>query len=341
MMKLMKWMGVGVLGATVLYLFVATALVFWPISVFDGAPGLSAQRVAAIQADSGIVTAQVYPFRARRFAMADGVWLFSRQFDAAAASTTVVLLHGVNADSSIYNATAGMIRQASGARVVALDLRGHGESGGRRWSVDYPGQYEDDVAQVISVLRHEEPHSKLVLAGHSMGGGIVLRYALKPTAPQVDGYLLIAPLLGASAPTAIPSRYRVPAQTVASFICFRATRFFGVLLFNLIGVKLFNDLPILYFNQPETPAYGFTALEGMQPNAPHDYRAAFLAINKPLLLVAGSRDEAFNASAYPAIVRAYSHGRSVIINGASHNGVTHDPRAIGAIAAWLKTIPDK
>jgi alpha-beta hydrolase superfamily lysophospholipase len=63
------------------------------------------------------------------------------------------------------------------------------------------GQYEEDLAAVISAIRAERPGARLVLAAHSMGGGIAARYAMRPDAPAVDAYVLYAPELGRDAPT--------------------------------------------------------------------------------------------------------------------------------------------
>ena len=62
-------------------------------------------------------------------------------------------------------------------------------------------EYADDLADVIDSLR-KESLGRIILAGHSMGGGVVLSYALKVGSAPVDAYLLISPLLGSNAPTA-------------------------------------------------------------------------------------------------------------------------------------------
>jgi predicted dienelactone hydrolase len=65
--------------------------------------------------------------------------------------------------------------------------------------------------------------------------------------------------------------------------------------------------------------------------APRDYRAAFRAIKAPLLLVAGSKDEVFRANAYADVVKQYSSGRSMLVDGATHVGVLTDTVAIAEI----------
>ena len=50
------------------------------------------------------------------------------------------------------------------------------------------------IWQQSSKIRAEKT-GKIILAGHSMGGGIALRYTMK-SFPTVDGYLLFAPPQG-------------------------------------------------------------------------------------------------------------------------------------------------
>jgi len=322
--------GVIVLG----YFCAALALTFWPDTVFKNAPTLTPEQADAIRAE-GSGNAQSLTFSERHFAARDGAAIFGRVFDAPS-HTTILLVHGVASDGAALIRPASLLRDATGARVIAIDLRGHGKSSGPPWDLDHIGEYDDDLADITGTLRRDDPNAKIVLGGHSMGGGIVLRYALKVDAPTIDGYLLFAPLLGTGAPTMRTRGSAGNAADGANFTHFRTPRLFGVLMLNLVGIQILNHLPILYFNQPpKNPAYGFNALSSMQPNAPKDYRAAFAAVKAPLLLVAGSKDEAFIASAYPAVIKQYGHGSATIIDGATHNSVLSDPRAIDAVKTWL------
>lgn len=324
---MIRKIGVVLAALAGLYLALALGLTFWPAHGFDHpAPAV---RPAPPETAA---------YRPRSFVMRDGVRLYGREFDpppGAETPTTVLLVHGVGADGSELEPAARRLRDGGGARVVVLDLRGHGRSGGPRWNVAYAGQYEDDLADTLAALRREQPQGRLVLAAHSMGGGIALSYALKPATP-VDGYLLAAPLLGPTAPTARQGGSGAGAG--AGFARFRTPRLFGVLMFDLVGVHAFDRLPILELNIPGRPAYGFAALQSMQPNAPNDYRAALKAIRQPLLLVAGSRDEAFNAAAYPGVIAAAGHGEALIVPGATHNSVLTDPLADQRMDAWLRDL---
>jgi len=84
----------------------------------------------------------------------------------------IVLLHGNSANAWWWQPAAEAMRPA-GMRMLALDLRGHGDSGWVRPPAYAPADYADDLARLIERLRLEHP----VVIGHSMGGIAVLAFA--------------------------------------------------------------------------------------------------------------------------------------------------------------------
>lgn len=268
----------------------------------------------------------------RPFAMRDGVSLHARVFGDAAASA-VVMMHGVAGDGANLSTLAARLNRETGAQVFVLDHRGHGRSGGAPFRVAHVGQYEEDAADVIAALRAQSPNRRIILAGHSMGGGVALRYALLPAAPKVDGYLLIAPLFGGDSPT-MRQATAAEAKAGEAFIRFDVERLAAIAALNERGDASRNNEPIMTF--AIGPAYGWNALQSMQPNAPADYRAALAAIRAPLLVIAGDRDESFNSAEYSPVVARYSaSGQVELIEGATHGGVLFRPETARAAADWL------
>jgi pimeloyl-ACP methyl ester carboxylesterase len=84
---------------------------------------------------------------------------------------TVILVHGWTCDETTWSKQVPAL--APHYRVITLDLPGHGKS-------DPPkdGQYSMDVfARAVETVRAEVGAQRVVLAGHSMGTPVVLRYA--------------------------------------------------------------------------------------------------------------------------------------------------------------------
>lgn len=302
-----------------IYLGAALVLTFLPEPTFTTGPFPVAETAVA-------------DFTPQQFTARDGETLFAHHFPAET-DVTILLLHGVASDSTIFNMAAPMLREVSGAAVVALDLRGHGQSEGIAGDVDYIGQYEDDVADVIAAIRAEKPDGRLILAGHSMGGGIALRFAQLPDAPSVDGYLLFAPHLGTNAPT-MPAPQPETSNVAAAFTQLHVPRLIGLTMLNVVGIQALNQQDTLFFNLPDTTTHTYS-YRAMVNTAPTEYGAALTAVNAPLLVVVGSHDEAFVAEQFPTAVSAYSDGEVHVVPEESHNSIVESATAMTIIQNWL------
>jgi len=305
--------------SAVVYVGAALVMVFWPAPTFDTDPFPALQN--------GPVE-----YTPLQFTMRDGEMLFARQYPADA-DRTILLLHGVTADSSAFNPGVAMLQEASGAELIALDLRGHGQSGGERGDIDYIGQYQDDVADVLAALRAERPHNRILLAGHSMGGGIALQYGMLEDAPVVDGYLMFAPHLGSDAPT-MPQPDPKTAELAAAYSQLHVPRLIGLIMLNSVRITALEHLDTLFFNLTDevTHTYSFAATAN---SSPQDYAAGLAAVDAPLLVVVGENDEAFVAEAYPTAVTAHSAGEVHIIDDVDHNGILRSREAMMIIENWL------
>ncbi len=278
---------------------------------------------------------QVYENSPKKFLMRDGKYLFARQFPEES-NTTILLLHGVLSNSYMMNKTSGLLREATNSEIISLDFRGHGKSEGTPGDVDYIDQYADDLDDVISAIKKEKPNGKIILAGHSMGGGIILRYAMKKDIQSIDGYLLFAPLLGQNSPTIPQSPAKGSSTDEEPFMKIHLSRIIGLKMLNSIEEHQYDSLPVLFFNLPdEMPVknYSYRANESMSPE---DYKKGLEAVNKPLLVLVGSEDEAFVASEFNNAVYDNSNGDVVLIEGETHNGIRHNENAMQKINEWVK-----
>jgi pimeloyl-ACP methyl ester carboxylesterase len=115
-------------------------------------------------------------------------------------------------------------------------------------------------------------------------------------------------------------------------------RIIGLKLLNEIGNHEYDSLPVLFFNLPETVPlrkYSYRANVSM---APDDYVAGLKAINKPMLVLIGSEDEAFSAEALKKAVLENSNGEVHIIDKATHNGIRHNTQSFIFIEDWFSKI---
>jgi pimeloyl-ACP methyl ester carboxylesterase len=141
---------------------------------------------------------------ASRAVPGDGVTLRAR--DWGGGGQPVVLLHGLASNARIWDGVAARLVGA-GLRVVALDLRGHGESEQPDDGYDF-ASVGRDLSSALAGLELERP----VLVGHSWGAHVALQYAAeRPGAlaglAMVDGGLRSAAEL--AGPTREDARRRL------------------------------------------------------------------------------------------------------------------------------------
>lgn len=125
----------------------------------------------------GMSIDQILPFEHVDFKVRDGVILNGSRY-ASTSPNSLLFLHGASGHSSQLNKSIAMITEKTGIEVFTYDHRGHGGSPGLRGHLDFVGQYVSDLSDVIEEIRKIKPNGQLILAGHSMGGGIIQSYAM-------------------------------------------------------------------------------------------------------------------------------------------------------------------
>ena len=139
------------------------------------------------------------------FRGAGGLSLFRRTWCPAGPTRAVLInLHGLGDHSGLYPALVEYF-SARGVAVYAPDIRGNGRSPGQRGYVERWDELREDLERFIAVVRQEEPDRPIFLLGNSLGGLIVLDYALhRPEG--IRGIIAASPPLG---------RVGVPAPLMA------------------------------------------------------------------------------------------------------------------------------
>jgi len=108
----------------------------------------------------------------------DGAELFARGWLPAESPKAVIgLVHGLGEHSGRYQHVAAHFAQA-GYAVYSFDLRGHGKTPGPRGHVSSIDQILQDIDLMLEKINQSHAGLPRFLYGHSLGGILVLNYAL-------------------------------------------------------------------------------------------------------------------------------------------------------------------
>ncbi len=94
------------------------------------------------------------------------------------AKAVIAVVHGIGEHSGRYAKLAARLT-ARHYTVCAFDHRGHGQSPGPRGHINAWAEYRADVQAFLEFVRAQNPGLPIFLMGHSMGGVVVLDYALR------------------------------------------------------------------------------------------------------------------------------------------------------------------
>ncbi|OLB82091.1 MAG: hypothetical protein AUI15_38670 [Actinobacteria bacterium 13_2_20CM_2_66_6] len=124
---------------------------------------------------------------------ADGTRLAYRSWPVSGAKITFAVVHGLGEHSGRYERFAdGMARH--GMATYAVDLRGHGESEGRRGHVDAWSQWIEDATAFVSHVE-SQASGEVVPLGHSFGGVVMLSTIRSSKLAHARRFVLSSPAL--------------------------------------------------------------------------------------------------------------------------------------------------
>jgi non-heme chloroperoxidase len=244
----------------------------------------------------------------------------------------VILIHGAGWHSRYFLPLAEFISSEGLAQVYTPDLRGHGATPKRRGDVDYIGQLEDDLADLIAMIQKDNPKAMLIVGGHSSGGGLAVRFAGSKYGQKAHAYMLMSPFL----------KYNAPTTRVKSggFAMPYTGRIIGLVMLNNLGIHWFNYLTVIKFNMPkrardgsETLSYSYRLNTAYAPN---DYKKDLSAITQPLFVVAGTKDESMIYCQYEPVISQYTKVDVKLLQGVSHMGLVVSPEVRPVIRKWLE-----
>lgn len=269
----------------------------------------------------------------------DGCKLAYRHYRARGdPGTIVVLIHGSAGYGDQLHALASNIAATGQAQVYTLDMRGHGLSDGKAGhAISHVEQPCEDITRFIDFLDGISPGARIILGGHSAGGGLVLRFSRKPAGRRIFAFLFLAPYLGIGSPTIRP--------LFGGWVRVRVNRLRAVSLASVLGITWFNNTTVVSFDlsgcanrQSYTPSWSFTTLLAMGPGC-WEPRAARVEADKQVLAVAGNGDECFRADAYAEAFQAIAPQAEVrTVADVRHWDMLVDPKVIAITIEWLSRI---
>jgi pimeloyl-ACP methyl ester carboxylesterase len=316
-LKLLRWALAGV-GLVALLL---TAMIATPIKRL---PELGSISRTARATDRSTMPAL------ERFSARDGTSLAYRHYLARgpANDKIAILVHGSSGSSVAAHGLADALA-AHGIETWAPDIRGHGGSG-TRGDVAYLGQLEDDMADLVALVR-KTSGAPITLIGHSAGGGFALRMASSEIRDQFARTILLAPYLGYDAPSS--------RRDDGGWASPDLPRYFALAALRKLGIDCCEQLPTLGFAVPANsesilaPTYSFRLMRNF---ATRGYKDDLAAVTKPLTVIAGADEELMLSDKYADAVHAVLPSAEVkLIAGANHMDVVSTPKAVNEIADYV------
>jgi pimeloyl-ACP methyl ester carboxylesterase len=243
----------------------------------------------------------------------------------------LVVVHGFSAEGILYAQTLSRL-VGMGYRVIAVDTAGHGGTFG------LPGG-GGDLAGYADLLRRVLDHlgiRKAVLAGHSMGGRLIVEVAAE-TPERVIALLLMDAIVGDSWDRIQWWSRRVPpvlgvigatlmVDTVGTLPVFRDPG---------QALKLFRlALPtgVAHLRRPWRLLAPAVSIIRSDPS--HDLLESVAGHGVSTFVLHGDRDYAVPLSTARSAA-GLANGQLVVIHGASHSWVLKDPETLPAIVYEL------
>jgi alpha-beta hydrolase superfamily lysophospholipase len=260
-----------------------------------------------------------------RFHGRDGTELAYRHYPARgpASGQIAILVHGSSGSSVGVHALARGLA-ARGIETYAPDIRGHGASGSRG-DIAYLGQLDDDLADLVGVVRKATPAAPLTLIGHSSGGGFALRVAASPIQNFFTRTVLLSPYLGHDAPSS--------RQNAGGWASPDGPRFLALSMLRGLGIVCCESLPTVAFAVPPNSShilastYSYRLMRNF--GASRDYRTDIAAASRPIVLFAGAADELLFPDKFSEAVGPRVPVR--LIDGVNHMEIVSAPAAVSAI----------
>lgn len=267
----------------------------------------------------------------------------------------VLLVPGSSAYAELYAALGQGLRER-GVLARIIDVRGHGRStcspqgacgepphpapDDDRYYRGRPGDSLDedqiirDLARHVADLRARWPAARrLVISGHSSGGGVVSRYVETGGLAAVGSVALLAPFNHFAQPQNVDASDQLCAGTAGTPY---AQLDLGALGDAMRGNR--HRYVLSFVKEPEltteldTLRYSYTTMLGMAADDPDDFLAAYA---EPTLWIAAERDALLDLEESRAqFERMPGGGAFVVAQDTSHVGLSWSDPVAELLARW-------
>jgi pimeloyl-ACP methyl ester carboxylesterase len=283
----------------------------------------------------------------------EGLRLHARDYAGASGPSRapVVCLHGLTRNARDFEDLAPRIA-AKGRRVLALDVRGRGQSGWDPQPMRYvPATYAGDVLALLDALAI----ARAVFIGTSMGGLITMTVAaFRPQAVAAAVLNDIGPEIAPEGIKRITGYTGKPAEiTTWSDAAAYARKLNEVAFPNYTAEQWMAFARRLFVEKDGRPVLDYDpdiakALApppppppGEEPPPPVDLWPLFkgLAAGRPLLTIRGAISDLLSVDIAARMRDAAPQMAFAEVNGVGHAPMLDEPEALAAIDALLETAP--
>lgn len=262
---------------------------------------------------------------------ADGTSLAFRAWRDSKATVTFAVIHGLGEYSGRYERFAqGMAKHQMAT--YAVDLRGHGNSAGKRGHVKSWSQWVDDTAAFV---RHVEGQvsGEVIPLGHSFGGVVLLSAVRSNKLVRTRRFVLSSPALKLKA--SVPAWKRTAAGVVSKVLP-------GLAMDNEVDpgtVSRVSEVVDAYRNDPLVHRKISARLYAEWRQAAADNLVHGGEIGIPFLILAGTDDRLIDPAGSQALHRkSITKSELALLPGRYHepfNDLDSD-EVFSTIAEWVR-----
>ena len=235
----------------------------------------------------------------------------------------VIIIHGLAEHKGRYEYFINRLVDSS-ISVFAVDLRGHGESDGRRGDIGCFDEYLADLDAFVRHIKNTHPDLKLALFGHSMGGLIVTAYVAESN--LADMLILSSPSLKT------PGLLQI-LRIMPNGICKK------------VRIKKIwsESKDMMKYSRSDPLACNYLTLRLMRAAFIDGVRSIaknYKNITAPVLMLGGKRDNTVDSGKFKSILNRFASPDKTLITyeNAIHRVVQNaaKEKSVSDIISWLK-----